>query len=80
MKYEIYECERCGKRFYIPEDESPMKLSVVFSGKKCNCDEEFVDFDLCPDCEASHAFFMDHYKEFDVLADKIARRETGEET
>ncbi len=80
MKQEIYECDRCYKKFEIPEDESPTEILKDEAGKKdCRgCDQEYYQY--CDDCNASFAYWMLYHKEFDALADKLARKETGEST
>ena len=78
MKLEKYRCDRCNKEFNIPEDESPSEILWDEEGKQDarGCDQEY--YQLCPDCNASFAFWMLYHKEFDKLADDLAKKETGE--
>ena len=73
----VIECDRCGKEFKIPAGQEPYKIGKWEYGKYG--EEEPEIYDLCEDCWASLFYWLNHWKQFDKLADKIAREETGDE-
>ena len=72
MRIETYECDRCHKKYTLPEDVMPNQVGWISHG------ESFGDKDFCEECEASFAYFMEYVEDFDRLADKLALKETGE--
>ena len=72
VKLETYKCDRCKKEFTVEEGENPEGIVIDSFGEE-------VDHDLCSDCIAVVAYMMEYVKEFDALADKLAKKESGEE-
>ena len=70
----VIECDRCGKEFKIPIDQDPYKIDLFERDE-----EEPTTYELCEDCWASLFYWLNHWRRFDKLADKIAMEETGDE-
>ena len=68
-KYEVYECDRCGKEMRISPNSKPHQVKLI----------EDIDLDLCEDCYSSLHYWIKHYKEFDKLSDEICAKATGDD-
>jgi len=66
-KYEIYECDRCGKRMQL--DVTPQCIKDIKGD---------ASYDLCEDCYCSFGYFLEYTKDFDELADKLCAKEIEE--
>ena len=81
-----FKCDRCGKEFNKEVNSIPDKLIKV-DAKTFNPATDFdskenrnsLELDLCIDCDSSLAYWIQYYKEFDKVAEKLALKETGED-
>jgi hypothetical protein len=70
-KKAIFECDRCKAEIRVDSGEVPEGIVI-------NAFRESRRIDLCDDCSSIVSYMMRYVKEFDSLADALAKKECGE--
>lgn len=68
-KWEIWECDRCGKEMKLSPNSTPQQLSDVKGD---------LTYDLCADCYSCFFYFLRYNEEFDDLAGELCKKEEEE--